>query len=400
MHKATFRLVDSNWSNEVADAIRADHSALRIVCPFIKRRTAERLLSRGTPTPIEVITRFNLADVCAGVTDLPAIRLLLDNGAHIRGVQNLHAKVYIFGDTRVVVTSANLTESALLRNHEFGFVATDREILQKCRDYFDSLWRRAGPNLAPSRLANWEKKMSQYLATGARLVVPPGFGDEGVDLGITPETDRGPLSPLSPWAFDAERAFVKFLGEGDNRAERSMSVLEEVKRAGCHWTCAWPKGKRPRRVADGDVVFMGRLVKQPDDVIVFGRAIGVKHQEGRDDATPAEVQARSWKAKWPHYVRVHHAQFLAGSMSVGVSLGELMATLKAKAFASTKRNAALGVGNTNPRVAFRQQAAVELSEEGFRWLSIRLEKAFAEHGTIPKSVLDGLDWPKLAAPTV
>jgi hypothetical protein len=203
---------------------------------------------------------------------------------------------------------------------------------------------------------------------------------------------------LSPWALDGQSAFVKFLGEGDNRAERSMAVIEEVQRAGCHWACAWPKDKRPRSVSDGDVVFTGRLVRQPDDVIVFGRAIGLSHQEGRDDATPAEVQTRPWKAKWPHYVRVHHAEFLAGSMSAGVSLGELMATLKSKAFASTKRNAASGVGNTNPRVAFRQQAAVKLSDEGFQWLSRKLERAFDEHGTLSKSTLDTLDWPALAAP--
>ena len=395
MRTATFRLVDGNWSREIEDAVRADHSALRIICPFIKRRTAERLLSRGAPKAIEVITRFNLGDACAGVTDLSAIRLLLDHGAHIRGVRNLHAKVYIFGTKRVVVTSANLTESALLKNHEFGFVAESRDIVTQCRQYFDRLWGRAGQNLTPQRLEVWENKVSEYLASGGRYAVPPGFGDEGVDLGITSLPD---IRPPAPWAFDAERAFVKFLGEGDNRAERSMPVLEEVERAGCHWACAWPKGKRPRRVSDGHVVFMGRLVRQPDDIMIFGRAIAVSHHKGRDDASPAEVQARPWKAKWPHYVRVHHAEFLDGSMSRGVSLGELMATLESNAFASTKRNTALGVGNTNPRVAFRQQAAVELSDEGFEWLSARIEEAFVEYGTLSKSTLDRLDWPTLPVP--
>jgi hypothetical protein len=285
----------------------------------------------------------------------------------------------------------------LLTNHEFGFVATDSEIVQKCRVYFDSLWRRAGPDLTSPRLAEWEKKMSQYLATGGRRLAPPEFGDEGVDAGIAPETEG---APLSPWAFDVNRAFVKFLGEADNRVLRSMSVLEEVERAGCHWACAWPKGKRPRTVPDGAVVFMGRLVKHPDDVVVFGRAIGIRHRDGRDDATPAEVKARPWKSKWPHYVRVHHAEFLAGSMATGISLDKLMSALDSNAFASTKRNKALGNGNTNPRVAFRQHAAVELSAEGFQWLSLRLEEAFAKHGTLSTSTMDGLDWPTLAAPMV
>ena len=31
-------------------------------------------------------------------------------GARARGIKNLHAKAYIFGDRRAIVTSANLTE--------------------------------------------------------------------------------------------------------------------------------------------------------------------------------------------------------------------------------------------------------------------------------------------------
>ena len=46
--------------------------------------------------------------------------MLLDAGASIRGIQNLHAKLYLFGTSRAIITSANLTEAALTRNQEFG----------------------------------------------------------------------------------------------------------------------------------------------------------------------------------------------------------------------------------------------------------------------------------------
>ena len=38
-----------------------------------------------------MITRFNLADFAEGVSDIEALRLLLDAGANIRGIRNLHA---------------------------------------------------------------------------------------------------------------------------------------------------------------------------------------------------------------------------------------------------------------------------------------------------------------------
>src|SRR5690349_154587 len=113
-----FEFVETGWDRVLRDALGADHRELRIICPFIKTQAAERLMARGLPDRLDVITRFNLADFCEGVSDTAALRLLLDSGARIRGIRGLHAKLYLFGSRRVIVTSANLTEAALLRNYE------------------------------------------------------------------------------------------------------------------------------------------------------------------------------------------------------------------------------------------------------------------------------------------
>ena len=58
------------------------------------------------------------------------------------------------------------------------------------------------------------------------------------------------------------------------------------------------------------------------------------------------------EGKWPRYIRVHHAEFVAGTMENGISLNELMDTLGTDSFVPTQRNAAQGQGkNTNPRRA-------------------------------------------------
>src|SRR5207248_501713 len=100
-----------------------------------------------------------------------------------------------------------------------------------------------------------------------------------------------------------------------------------------------------------------------------------------------------WKRKWSRYVRVHHAEFVNGSMRNGVSLNELMNTLKERAFAATQRNASAGTGNTDPRKAYRQQAAVKLTPSGARWVDHRLEAAFRLHGKLTPALLGLLDWP-------
>jgi hypothetical protein len=384
-----FRLVDAGWAAVLSDAIRADRSNVRFVCPFIKKRAVERFFENGPLGLLQVITRFHLGDFCDGVSDIAALRLLLQNGAMIRGVRNLHAKLYLFGECQAIVTSANLTEAALLRNHEFGFVAEDAGIIHRCRQYFDDLWGRAGQNLTAERLTEWERKVTTHLATGARPTAATGLGDEGVKAGIFPE----PIV-LPALVGDAGQSFVKFFGVSDNRADRSLAVLEEVRRSGCHWACTYPKNKRPRQVQDGALIFMGRLAKEPNDILIYGRAVGMRHEPGRDDATAADIALRRWKEKWPHYVRVHHAEFISGTLSNGISLNNLMGSLKSDAFVPTQRNAAKAEGNTDPRRAYMQQAAVELTPQATAWLNEHLEFAYAQHGRLAPDSLEQLDWPE------
>src|ERR1035441_624166 len=383
------KLIESGWDSELRAAFEADHTTIRIVCPFIKRRVVERLLEHGRAETLQVITRFNLADFCTGVSDPPALRLLLEAGAEIRGVRYLHAKMYLFGKSRVIVTSANLTEAALLRNHEFGFVSADKEISRECRQYFRRLWNKAGISLSLGRLAEWEAEVQAYLAGAVGPLATLPLPDYGADVD---SSTGGVLT--EGWTAEATQAVVKFFGKGDRRVSVTESVLAEVERSGCHWACTYPRGrKRPRAPRDGALMFLGRMVADPNDIRVFGRALGLRYKDGRDDATAHDMRARPFKEEWPHYIRVHHAEFVAGDLSNGISLNELMDCLGSEAFASTKRNAAAGRGNTNPRHAYQQQPAVELTREGQAWLTKRLEHAFDHHGGLAPAALEGLDWP-------
>ena len=387
-----FQLIESGWDKQIDDALRADNSDVRIVCPFIKKRSAERLLKRGRPKLLRVITRYNQLDFAVGVSDIAALRLFLGSGAEIRGVGHLHAKLYVFGASRVILTSANLTDAGLLRNHELGFVSSDPTIAASCLQYFDNLWSRAGQNLTSAKLKEYEDIVTAYLARGAPPALVSGLTDEGVDIGI-------PAEPIASSAFvgDSTQAFLKFFGTSHDRVDRSMPIFDEVRRSGCHWACTYPKRKRPRQVEDDAVIFMGRLVSQPDDILIYGRAFGLHHEPGRDDASAADMKLRPWKAQWPHYVRVHDAEFISGPLANGISLNEMMTTLKSDSFVATQRNAAKGEGNIDPRKAYRQQAAVELSSRSCAWLSERLERAFGRRGKLAADDLRRLDWPILKA---
>jgi hypothetical protein len=383
-----FQLIDNGWNDVIEKASNADRSALRVVCPFIKLPSMKRLLAGDRPKVLQIITRFHLGEMCDGVNDTEAFRLLLKHGAKIRGIRNLHAKLYLFGDQRAIVTSANLTEAAMLRNHEFGFVTDDSRVIEPCRTYFDTLWSRAGKDLDLARLEKWEERIRRVLETGSRPSTKAGLPDEGTDVGFSTQ-DWGGAAGVE----EAPQSFVKFFGEGDNRASAGIDVLDEVRRSGSHWACTYPTSKRPRQVEDNAVIFMGRLVGNPNDIMIYGRAVGMRHVEGRDEASAKDLKRRPWKVEWSNYIRVHDAQFVAGTLENGIRLSALMDELKFNSFVTTQANSRKGSGNTDPRKAFSQQPSVQLTKEAFAWLSVRLAEAFRMHGKLTDAQMETLDWP-------
>ena len=108
----TLRLVDSGWGTELTEALHADPGSLRIISLFINTGALERLLALQ-PKSVEVITRFNLADFAEGVSDITALRPVLKAGGRVRGIRNLHAKLYLFGASRAIVTSATVPADLL-----------------------------------------------------------------------------------------------------------------------------------------------------------------------------------------------------------------------------------------------------------------------------------------------
>ena len=232
------RLVDGKWDKEFSDALSAVSGEVLIICPFIKAGALKHILD-GKPDKLRVITRFDLDAFAQGVSDIAALRMLLDVGARVRGVKNLHAKLYVFGTSRAIITSANLTEAALTRNHEFGTVVSGTNQVKECRTYFDNLWKRSGDDLIIEQLKSWNDKVKKHQLQGGFSDSASGLGDFGADVGLPK-----PASPQIPQAVaDATQAFVKFQGSSKDRLPASESTLKEIESSLCHWAvCYLPIG--------------------------------------------------------------------------------------------------------------------------------------------------------------
>ncbi|MFM9957641.1 MAG: phospholipase D family protein [Phycisphaerales bacterium] len=120
------------WESQFAALISSARNRLLICSPFISVGAVKALLlaRRGLPTleqPTAVLTNLNPRAVCQGATD-PRAALQLADGLRCEGVfhlPSLHAKVYIADAARAAVTSGNLTDGGVRRNHEYGLMLSD-----------------------------------------------------------------------------------------------------------------------------------------------------------------------------------------------------------------------------------------------------------------------------------
>ncbi|OAN56834.1 phospholipase D family protein [Sphingobium sp. TCM1] len=373
-----FRLICEDWNAEILAARRTHPGRVRIICPFIKASALSRILSAARIDDIEVITRFDLACFDQGVSDLDALERILDAGGKVRGVKGLHAKLFLFGEAVAIATSANVTDAAFHRNHEFGFVSTNPAIVATCEAYFDKLWKAAKPSLRAKQLADWRKRLAERRKAGDASAATVPLTDFGA------EVDQS--SPFAPPA-DApppqdNQGFIKFFGTARNRADRTVRVDDMIAENGANWACTYPESKPPRQVQDGDVIYMGRLVQNPNDLLIFGKALGRRHRDKEDRASKKEIAVRGWKADWPRYVRVHDGQFLDGTLADGISMSEMLRDLGADAFASTQRHARDQSGNTDPFASYGRKAHMLLTDESRAWIEDRLGAALRQHGEV------------------
>jgi hypothetical protein len=126
-------------------------------------------------------------------------------------------------------------------------------------------------------------------------------------------------------------------------------------------------------------------IAAPDDLLIFGSAIGWRHRDDEDVASVAEIEARPWKEKWANYVRVHTARFINAELGVGVSMREMMTELGSDSFQSTQQNAESGSGNTDPFAAYLRKPGMLLTSISREWIDRRLEALFRQHGEVDLS---------------
>ena len=167
------RSIKSPWGATFDRFVGSIQESAIIAAPYITRQPVERfankLRSRRKSVRVDLLTNLNADSLIDGSLDIGALAWLCEQipGTTVRHLRYLHAKAYVADDHTAIVTSSNLTNGGLFRNHELGVAITDpigvRDIAEHLREYgnlgvlvpadalteFDAMTQQAQSSKAP-----------------------------------------------------------------------------------------------------------------------------------------------------------------------------------------------------------------------------------------------------------
>jgi DpnI-like restriction endonuclease/phospholipase D-like protein len=92
--------------------------------------TSNIVSAKQNGVSLNLITRINLQSFHKRASDVDALNAVLDASGTVYNCSNLHAKVYIFDDEHLIITSANVTNNGLRHNLECGIISSDVQLVK------------------------------------------------------------------------------------------------------------------------------------------------------------------------------------------------------------------------------------------------------------------------------
>jgi hypothetical protein len=369
-------IIQKNWLTEFLIELDSTQKVY-IISPFISRNIVKQLFENFKGNEIKIITRFNLNDFYSGASCLSAIKDLVSRKAKVKGVRNLHSKVYMFDEKCTIITSANFTSGGFFNNYEFGIKSTEKGVIEKAHTYFSSLWNLESKILTLPEINNWQKTINK----SKRPSVINHLPDYGFKASLQGILDK--------------QYFIKFFGKTDYRETEKYLVKREIESSHCHWalTFSGKRGRygngRPRKYNDGDIVYMARML-EGGAYAIFGKGIALRHKDKRDIASLEDQKQVSWKKDWPIYIRVTETQFIDTNMGNCPKLGDLMNELDYDSFPSTQKRFLSGFESINPKDSLRQQADIRLTDIAAEWIENKFQEAIIKYGLVDQNFIDSL----------
>ena len=134
------KILTTPWKDDFLELVHQSKKSIKITSPFVKSNICDELINaKSSSSKVELITSFKLNSIYSGYLDISAIENIIDNNGTVKNFSKLHSKIYLFDDTKAIITSGNLTYGGMLKNFEYGIYLDEKSIVNTIVDDFTSL---------------------------------------------------------------------------------------------------------------------------------------------------------------------------------------------------------------------------------------------------------------------
>lgn len=240
-------IADGESFRETFMGLCAEANRNILLCsPYVKESiTKDIIANKKRDSEIELITAILMGSFRRRSSDLSAISHLLESGCRIYNCNGVHAKFYIFDNEKCIITSANLTEGGLGKNHEAGVITNDRETLRAATKYYQTLKTDETSGFvrmhAVAEIEGMLSRLPPYVEE--KMPVPDTLfpneieaiceGFSGWRLDVFNETDKLPVPEFDSEsvAMMSERLRAKY-PRNNNREAKVRQQLQELRDLG------------------------------------------------------------------------------------------------------------------------------------------------------------------------
>jgi hypothetical protein len=175
----------------------------------------------------------------------------------IRFLPSIHAKVYVADDKLAIVTSANMTNSGLLTNYEYGVKVVGADLVRKVK-----------------------QDITQYALLGTRITQP--------NLEVLSQVS----SELNRVRANAEKTIRRGLRQEFDRRVRDFDTQIIRARAA---------GRAPHTIFAEAILYL--LARRPMSTVELHTLVQSIHPDLCDDSVDRVIDGEHFGRKWKHAVR-------------------------------------------------------------------------------------------------
>ncbi|MEA5095677.1 MAG: phospholipase D-like domain-containing protein [Sedimentibacter saalensis] len=126
--------------DEIMNLVEKSDKQIKLCAPFIKSSIVNDIYTyKKDNAEITIITNIRLMSFYRKVLDTSALSKIINSGGIVYNYPLLHAKIYLFDNKKLVITSANLTDSGLKRNKEYGILTDDYDLVKIANNDFNQM---------------------------------------------------------------------------------------------------------------------------------------------------------------------------------------------------------------------------------------------------------------------